>query len=195
MILNLCPTVLEGDEVEGAEQALQGAFTLFGLELAFPNFDGVPTLVFESEAIFLVALLVALDFVCPKLNVCLGKFVDGTPFVSMPKTAVDEDAGTKPHDGDVGRAWQRLGMDAVTEAMAEQETAHEHLRSRVFRPDSAHAVAALFGCHLVHAWSDVGCMNFKCFLLFVSRSCISSTSEAYRFVDSSGSDAGGCRWP
>lgn len=159
MIPNRCPTVLEGDEVEGAEQTLQGAFTLFRLELAFPNFDGVPTLVFESEAIFLVALLVALDFVCPKLNVCLGKFVDGTPFVSMPKTAIDEDAGTESHDGDVGCAWQSLGMDAVTEATAEQETAHEHLGSCVLRPDSAHAVAALFGCHLVHAYCFFACSS------------------------------------
>lgn len=193
MIADFCPTVLEGDEVESAEQTLQGAFTLFGLELAFPNFDGVPTFMFEGEAVFLVALLVTLDFVCPKLNVCLGEFVDGALFVSMPKTAVDEDAGAESHDGDVGCAWQSLGMDAVTEAMTEQETAHEHLGSCVLRPDSAHTVAALFGCHLVHAWSDVGCMNFKCFLLFVSRSCISSISEAYRFVASSGSDAGGCR--
>ncbi len=151
MIADFCPTVLEGYEVEGAEQALQGAFTLFGFELTFPYLDGVPTLAFKGETIFLVTLFVALDFVCPKLNVCLGKLVDGTRFVPMPKAAVDEDAGAESHDGDVGGTWQSLGVDSVAEAMAEQETAHEHLRSGVLRPDSAHAVASLFGGHRVHA--------------------------------------------
>lgn len=40
-------------------------------------------------------------------------------------------------------------MDAVAKTMTEQETTHKHLRPRILRPYSAHAVAPLFGCHLV----------------------------------------------
>ena len=67
----------------------------------------------------------------------------------MPETAIDEDAGTKADEGQVWSTWQGLGMDAITEAMTEEETAHQHLRPRVLRPDSAHAIAALLGSHSV----------------------------------------------
>ena len=69
--------------------------------------------------------------------------------MSMPETAVDEDAGAKSDNRQVGGARQGLGMNAITETVTEQETAHEHLRSRVLRPDPAHTVAALLGCHFV----------------------------------------------
>ncbi len=55
--------VLEGDVVEGAEESLQGLLTLLGFELAFPDFDGVPSLCFECQDIFVVTFLVTLDFV------------------------------------------------------------------------------------------------------------------------------------
>ena len=67
----------------------------------------------------------------------------------MPETAIDEDAGAESYNRQIRSARQGLGMDAVTKAMTEQETTHKHLGSRVLRPDSAHAVTALFGCHLV----------------------------------------------
>ena len=79
----------------------------------------------------------------------LGDLVHGATFVPMPETAVDEDTGTESHDGQVGRARQSLGMDAITEAMTEEKAPHEHLWSRVLRPDSAHTITALFGCHLI----------------------------------------------
>lgn len=105
----------------------------------------------------MVALLVAQDFLSPVVGMGLGQTVQGASFVSMPKASVDEDAGAESHDGKVGRARQRLSMDAVAEAVAEQETAYKHLGSCVFRPDSAHAVAALLGCHLVcHRFSFGG---------------------------------------
>ena len=105
----------------------------------------------------MVALLVAQDFLSPVVSMGLGQTVQGASFVSMPKASVDEDAGAESHDGKVGRARQRLSMDAVAEAVAEQETAYKHLGSCVFRPDSAHAVAALLGCHLVcHRFSFGG---------------------------------------
>ena len=69
--------------------------------------------------------------------------------MSVPEATIDEDASVKPDDGKVGSARQRLGMDTVAEAMTEEETAHKHLGSCVLRPDSAHAVTALLGCHLV----------------------------------------------
>lgn len=79
----------------------------------------------------------------------LGDLVHGATFVPMPETAVDEDTGAESHDGQVGRARQSLGMDAITEAMTEEKAPHEHLWSRVLRPDSAHTITALFGCHLI----------------------------------------------
>ena len=75
--------------------------------------------------------------------------------MSMPEAAIDEDASAKTDDGKVGSARQGLGMNAIAEAMTEQETAHKHLGSRVLRPDSAHTVTALFGsqlvCHYCHS--------------------------------------------
>ena len=67
----------------------------------------------------------------------------------MPETPIDEDAGAESHYRQVGSARQCLGVDAITEAVTEQETTHEHLRSRILRPYSAHAVAPLFWCHLI----------------------------------------------
>lgn len=141
--------VLEGDEVEGAEEALKGLLALFGFELTFPDFESVPALGFEGQEVFVVTLFVALDFAGPEVDVGLGDFIHGAPFVAMPEAAIDEDAGAESDDGEVGSAGKSFGMDTIAEAVAEEETAHEHFGSRVLRPDSAHTVAALGRGHRV----------------------------------------------
>ena len=67
----------------------------------------------------------------------------------MPEASIDEYAGAKSNDGEVGSAGQGLRMDSVSVTITEQETPHEHLGPSVFRPYLPHAITALLWCHLV----------------------------------------------
>lgn len=47
VVVDFCPTVLEGNVVECAKKSLQGLFSFSLFQLAFPHFDGVPSLCLE----------------------------------------------------------------------------------------------------------------------------------------------------
>lgn len=64
--------ILQINLVEGALEALQGEVATGGLQLAFPQDDGVPAEQTELDALLHVALAVALNLGFPEGGVCFG---------------------------------------------------------------------------------------------------------------------------
>ena len=126
----------------------------------------------------MVALTIVFYLVRPIVHIGMRQAIHAASFMSMPKASVDEDAGVQTGDDDVGSARKRSGMYAVAKTMAEQETAHDHLRPSVSRLYLAHAPAALFGGHLVcHSrW------NLNLFLLLLIGRGIYSRRYCFKII-------------
>ena len=143
------PLILQRDEVESAQQAIERDLSLLRLELTLPYLDGVPPHCLQAQACRMVALAIVFNLIRPIVHIGLRQAIHTASFMSMPEASVDEDAGVQTGDDDVGSARKRTSMYAVAKTMAEQEPAHNHLWPSVSRLYLAHAPAALFGGHLV----------------------------------------------
>jgi hypothetical protein len=71
--------------------------------------------------------------------------------MSMPETAVHEDARPVPTQHDVRLAGQSWVVQSVAEAQTEEELPHNHLRLRVLAFYGSHVIVALFcGVYVGH---------------------------------------------
>ena len=71
----------------------------------------------------------------------------------MPETSVDEDDRVPFWEHNVGMPRQFGGMQAIAETKRVQMAAHKHLWLRVFRPNTAHHLAALLFGNSIHCVS------------------------------------------
>lgn len=120
-----------------------------GLELALPDDNGVPSEAFEFPDVFRVALLVAADFFLPEVRICLRDGGVAAERVAVPEAAVDENDGVIFPQHDVRTARQVFPVQGIAKPPCMQESARNHLRTRVHAPNPRHAIMPLLFCHLV----------------------------------------------
>ena len=145
--------ILQLNQIQRAKQSLQRPFTFLGSQLALPHIHRVPPHALQSQTCFVVTFTVSSDFMFPKLRMRLRHHIKFARLmlnqVPVPKTTIDKDTSAQPHNGQVGRARQRLHMNAVAKTMTKQKTTHQHFRTGILRPNPAHTITALLWCHLV----------------------------------------------
>lgn len=118
-------------------------------KLAFLYCDDIPFEGFEPLDIQQVSVPVTLDFVGPKLDICLRKSVDLAAFVPVPEASVDENDSAVSWQDNVGSAGKGADILPEAEAAAEQFTAYRDLRGRVIGADVRHTFVPLMLCHCV----------------------------------------------
>lgn len=121
----------------------------FGLELTFPEGDGVPPEVSELDAAVEVAFAVPLDFGMPEVGVCFWQHKVFAVLVSVPEAAVDEDGGSVFFEDNVGRARELFHVESVPETLGKQELAHKKLGLGVLASYALHTFTSLLGIELV----------------------------------------------
>ena len=105
---------------------------------------------------FDVALLVAADFLFPKVGVGLGHLETVAVVVSVPKAAVDEDDCAVFAQHDVGMTGESGMVEAIAEAAGKEILAHQYLRARSLALYCRHAAMALLLGHFVHMPQSYG---------------------------------------
>ena len=120
-----------------------------GFELTFPNDDGVPPHLSQLGTTLQVALLIACDFLCPKLRIALGHHEVSASLVPMPEASVYEYHRAVLAHHDIGRARQPLHVHPVAESPAMEVSPHRHLRLGVAAVYAGHASVPLLSGHLV----------------------------------------------
>ena len=93
---------------------------------------------------FDVALLVAADFLFPKVGVALWHLEVGAVVVSMPKAAIDEGYCAVFAQHDVGVTWQAVEVQPVAETESPKVFPHGQFWLCVSRMDGGHHLASLF---------------------------------------------------
>ena len=131
----------------------------FGLQLAFPYDDDVPSVLQKHLIILLVALLVAADFVFPKFAVGCWEFAArrmhqagvAVPLqgVSVPKAPVHEDCRPVFPHHDIGFARHALHVEPVAVPVPPQPLSHFELGLGAAAVDVRHAPVSLGGSETV----------------------------------------------
>ena len=65
------PLILQRDEVESAQQAIERDLSLLRLELTLPYLDGVPPHCLKAKACRMVALAIVFNLICPIVHIGL----------------------------------------------------------------------------------------------------------------------------
>ncbi len=86
---------------EGLLEGVEGLLPDGWFELTLPNGDAVPSESGELLEGLCVAVFVSVDFAGPEIGVGFGDTVGTATIVSVPETAVDEDAGGVSAEHDV----------------------------------------------------------------------------------------------
>ena len=139
-------------EVGLVQQMLQfgkSSLACLGLELTFPDDDGVPPHLSQLGTTLLVALLIACYFLCPEVRVALGHHEVSASLVPMPEASVYEYHRAVLAQYDVGRARQTLHVHPVAESPAMEVSPHRHLRLGVAAMYAGHASVPLLSGHFV----------------------------------------------
>ena len=139
-------------EVGLVQQVLQFGkcgLACLGLELTFPDDDGVPPHPLQLGATFQVTLAVTLYLLCPKLRVALRQHEVSAILVPMPEASVYEYHRAVLAQHDVGRARQPLHVHPVAESPAMEVSPHRHLRLGVAAMYAGHASVPLLSGQFV----------------------------------------------
>lgn len=134
---------------QGLFQAEEGLLTVFGLELAFPDGDGVPAELAEVYAALEVTGLVAGNFVLPEPGVGFGEDKVAAVGMAVPEASVDEDCRAVFAEYYIGSTGKFLYIEAVPESVGKEEAAHKKLRFGVLAADALHAFVALLRIQLI----------------------------------------------
>src|SRR5574344_1457421 len=121
----------------------------FRFEHTLPQLYDVPTHIAQLDTLLIVAILIALYFCLPKFCIRLGQAVVSASFVSMPKTAVDENHSAIFGQYNIGGARQIFDVQTISEALCKKVFAHYHFGLRVLAANVRHTAVALFGCQSV----------------------------------------------
>ena len=115
-------------EVDLQEGLLEGVESLLldgRFELTFPDGDAVPSESGELLEGLCVAVFVSVDFAGPEIGVGFGDAVGTAAVVTVPETAIDEDAGGVFAEHNVGVSWETGVIEAETESMGKEKAAHD----------------------------------------------------------------------
>lgn len=150
--------VLQEYSVERICQRLQCFFSFDGLQLTFPDRDGVPAHRGQFMLYFHITLLVPLYFIGPELCIGLRYGVITTALMSMPEATINKDTCSILPQHDVWLPWKSWMIQTIAVAMPPQITSHHHLGFRVLCPNMAHTAMTLFyGQDIVHCYFDLTC--------------------------------------
>lgn len=118
--------------------------------LAFPNNDDSPSTLPERARSALVASDVGLKFIGPEIHVRFrcGRF--SATDVTMPETAVDEDAGSVLGEHQIWRAGQVLPMKTKSQSGRVRRAPYKELGICVFPPNGPHTRGSRFTTKPVH---------------------------------------------
>jgi len=126
-----------------------GDFEGVFLHLARPNREYAPAILAQFSDIAFVAGDIAFEFFTPISLAGFRHSCFATPFMTMPETAVNEDAGFVFREDDVGIARQIAAVDAKAVAHPVKDGADHDLRLGVFAANSTHHPRAMFFCQCI----------------------------------------------
>lgn len=109
----------------------------------------MPSHIAQFYAAFKVPFTVVLDFPLPERCVCFGQDKVFAVLMSMPEASVDENGCTVFFEDNIGRTWQFLYIEPVSESFGEQGFAHKEFRLCILASYALHAPAPLLGIHSV----------------------------------------------
>ena len=117
-------------------------FSVF--RFALPDYQHSPAFRVQRRYMFLIALLVACDFLRPVAPVSPGCSVATFAGVTVPETSMHKNYLPARAEHQVRFSGQILSVQSVTETHGMYKPAHSHLRLGVATSDSPHNAAALF---------------------------------------------------
>ena len=135
---------------EGLLEGVEGLLLDGRFELTFPDGDAVPSESGELLEGLCVAVFVSVDFAGPEISVGFGDTVGTAAIVSVPETAVDEDAGGVFAEHDVGVSGETGVIEAETESMGKKKATDDQLRLGVLGVNRRHVFVTLFRSEFVH---------------------------------------------
>ena len=109
----------------------------------------MPTQIPQFNPAFQIPLLVTAYFFLPERCVCFGQDKILAALMSVPEATVDENGCTVFFEDNIGRTWQFLYIEPVSESFGEQEFAHKEFRLCILASYALHALAPLLGIHSV----------------------------------------------
>ncbi len=135
--------VLKVYVIECIGKRLKGVVAYRGLQLTFPYRDAVPSHAHQPLLFLLVTLLVTGNLPHPEICVGLRHGIVPASLVTVPETAIHEDARTVLAEHNVRMPRQSCIIHTIAEALCPQEPPHHHLRLRILALDGSHIIMPL----------------------------------------------------
>ena len=117
----------------------------------------MPTHLSQTFLLFLVPLLITLDFRYPEISVCLWNLTTSRVFhftqfnvMPMPEASIYKYARPVLLQYKVRMSRQPFVIQSVSESTFPQPSSHNQLRLRVFRPYCRHIIMTLLCCKTIH---------------------------------------------
>jgi hypothetical protein len=122
------------------------------LELALPNCQHLPSLLYQFSLILRVSSLIGVKFRTPEVQSRFRHSGQCAFIVPMPKATVNKDDFSASPKDDIGAAGQVPGVKPISIAFGVNQAAHNHLGSRVLGVNSGHDFGPFGWRYVVHTY-------------------------------------------